>query len=608
MTGLFQGETQLQDQPPGHGERSGRLLHWSLVAVGLVPMVLLAQWVWRYGVNVPHWDQWPMVFLFEAAAEGRLTRDDLFQQHNESRKVFPRLLFLALAQLTGWNVRYEMGVIVVLAAITSLNIYILARRTVGAAPLLRQWPWAPAALWLLANLLIFSPVQHENWLWGIQVVVFVPIALLTCGLVVTTSMSRFGVKVLLCALLAFVATFSYANGLLVWVLLGVALVGLHQDQMRRRWWIIGAYAAAFAASVWLYFHDYSRPPWHPSFRDGLSQPIDLARYFLAFLGSPLRLGFEDGNRQLSLARLAGAALVAMIVICGSYIVLRRRRDSLLRAATPWALIAAYVLISALVTAGGRVGFGKMQALESRYTSFAVYLPVALIFIGAMVLAHVADRSRSALARLSVGLLGGVLILALIVSHVLTSIPAVRDMEEEKRARLENKALLHWINIAQERGVLGHRIYPLLDELVHRANSADRLKMLDPPLARRPVPVDATEPGVLYGRFDRLDWMEDGLIAGGWAMLPHRRSPADAVLLTWQVEEGPPHVFAVVTERHQRPDVARYFYDPQFIDRGWRRLVDPQVLPETAIISAWAFDAETAMAYRLELDRPFPPQP
>jgi hypothetical protein len=178
----------------------------AILPVGL-PLLLIA---W-YSVDVPFWDQWWTARLFVRLAEGSLSVADLFEPHAEYRQFFPHLLFLGLGVATRWRVRYEMLVSVLLACLVSLNIYRISRTTIGRGE---------TRLWLLAaaNLLIFSPVQYENWLFGIQVVYFAPIACLTACLSVAYSRASPATKFVVAAVLSVIATFSAANGVLCWVL------------------------------------------------------------------------------------------------------------------------------------------------------------------------------------------------------------------------------------------------------------------------------------------------------------------------------------------------------------------------------------------------------
>ena len=70
----------------------------------------------RFSVDVPFWDQWELVPRLQHLYAGTITLDDLWQQHNEHRKVFPILWMLVLAGLSDWNVHLEIATNVALGA------------------------------------------------------------------------------------------------------------------------------------------------------------------------------------------------------------------------------------------------------------------------------------------------------------------------------------------------------------------------------------------------------------------------------------------------------------------------------------------------------------
>ena len=75
----------------------------------VIPMAHVAGIIGVYGVDVPYWDQWRLVPLLAALDDGTMRVSDLWAIHNEHRVLFPRLVMLGLAQLSGWNTRWEMA-------------------------------------------------------------------------------------------------------------------------------------------------------------------------------------------------------------------------------------------------------------------------------------------------------------------------------------------------------------------------------------------------------------------------------------------------------------------------------------------------------------------
>src|SRR6476659_260082 len=97
------------------------------------PAVLLAVLLPQYWVDVPHYDEWDSVMLFEHLSQGSLTVGLLFKQVNEYRQFFPNVIFVALGKLTHWDLRYEMILIFIAVAFISLNVRRLAALTAEAA-------------------------------------------------------------------------------------------------------------------------------------------------------------------------------------------------------------------------------------------------------------------------------------------------------------------------------------------------------------------------------------------------------------------------------------------------------------------------------------------
>ena len=100
-----------------------------------------------------------------------------------------------------------------------------------------------------------------------------------------------------------------------------------------------------------------------------------------------------------------------------------------------------------------------------------------------------------------------------------------------------------------------------------------------------------------------------VMLSGWAVLPDRGEPAHAVLLCHEVAGDEPRIFAVVATKFARPDVAERAGRANYLRSGWqyrRNLTQPPRRDVT--LSAWAFDALTGTAYRLEGSAEFEPSP
>ncbi len=550
----------------------------------------------RYGVDVPYWDQWDIAPFFERLARGSLSASDLFAQFNEYRQFFPNLLFVALGRLTGWNVRVEMLASLLLACLVAFNV-----RRLGA--LTSDGRDGRGLLFLPASLLIFSAVQYENWLFGVQVVYFVPVACVTAGLLAAYS-ERLGMRasLLACACLSVVATFSSANGVVCWLVLPVALLAARPGaRAAARWWL-PLWGACLVLCLAVYAHGYSSPATHPATMEVLARPFDALVYLLALAGGPLALG----PRPLGLAVAVGACALGFYALACVYLLRFRRDAALVRRAGAWAALGAYSIVTALMVTAGRLGFGVAQSLSSRYTTYTLYLLVALVYLLPCVAGHAARGGRRAGREGLLRRLGAAAVVGLVLVHVVAFVLVVRHgAEPTRRARLRAKACLLFIEAAPEERCLIEGLYPNATALRERAVSLDRLGYLRPPLVRggrmRELAAAGGRCSDDYGSFNVATGGE-GFGAAGMARLPRRGGePADAVVLAYGLGGDDQTAFALVTVGggHGANAAAHG-------GGGWAEAFPSARLPAGAQgrLTVWAFDAEAGKAYRLcgELER------
>lgn len=507
----------------------------------------------RYGVDTIIGDQIP-IGAFLVRNHGRLFPDlgDLWAQHNESRKVFPRLLFFYLAKLSGWNVKWEMAAIFVMACAIAANVWILARRTIDD----RVAATAAAAA---AGVLIFSPVQWWNWLYGIQVVVFAPVLMLTTTLVVLGGRLTPGAKLLLASMAAIVATFSYANGLLVWIVLAPIAAATLGRRLTAVW--IAVAGVAIAA----YYAGYQRPPGHPPLSSPLDHPQQFALFVAANLGEPLAWA-----RRIPVAAAIG--LIAAVAFAALSIRQARHRRS-----WPWITIGMYAICSAGATAAGRASVGVRQALELRYTTFTIYLYVALIPLA--FLAWSAPRLRALLVAL------------LMAVHLAAAAATWPAMRANYRDALVAKAAVDLALVSVDHSALRQIVWPRESEAVETIDGLARIGYVD---ALRSPSIAAIESksSVPLGAWNGVVRLADGGVgAWGWASLPDGR-PADAVLIARndQLVGVVPHTSL------PRPDIGAA--SPELSESGWQMDIPRQVIAGGGAFSAWSYDTRTRHAYRL----------
>ena len=337
-----------------------------LTLVGIAPAVLMWHWVSTNWLPIPYWDEWATPgSQFESWCRGTLRLQEMFSQHNESRNFFPRLLYFTLLHFGGWDVRKEMRVVFFLVCGLCLLLLHLLRRTPGATPV------ATLIGWVAMTFVCFAPVQIENFLYGIELETLFPGTALLAAASINLSRISFRAKTLLNLLLAFVANYTFANGMLLWILAWPLPSPNESASQRHRHFWSALYAVAGVISIGVYFIGYHRPSYHPPLASISTRLLELLHYFVLWEGN-----YFSSNliRPFALGVIAFGFLLAGVSFAGRAIY--QGRDW--RTFYPWLLLAVYACVSGAVAAVGRLGFGLEQALSDRYAAFTLFFYLAII--------------------------------------------------------------------------------------------------------------------------------------------------------------------------------------------------------------------------------------
>jgi hypothetical protein len=597
-----------------------------LYILPLLPIALLAILIVRFSVNVPFGDEWRAVAeVYVRVHESNISFDYLISQHNESRKLFPRLLWIALSAVHTGDHRFHLVFAFFLACVISWMIYRLARGTLenGSTSLL--------VLIALANVLIFSPNQYDNWLWGIQFVVFAPMACLLAGILVCRSACAVSSKFLWCALLSTVSTFTYANGMMCWILLLLPLYGETSSASGRRDIWLTTYLSAMFVNLFVYFWDYEKPVRHPSMAEAMAHPLAVLEYFLVFLGNAL--GCDINGHGLLVALVVGLTLLVWLAILGAYLVRNMRQEGLLRRAFPWLLIVAYVIFSAAITAVGRVGRGMEGALASRYVTFAVYLPVSLIFLTQIVTADAIARANRWKS-----LITGTQVVAATILVVLAGLgfsESLGLMGQYRQKMLGYRAAIAMMDVLPNETYLFNATQGYPDTVISRAPFLIEEGYVNIPMLKtRDLSGEAArgpKSEKAEGKIESVEKDRNGLwFLKGWAWLPSENEPPSAIIFSYSSPAGKPIAFDYTIgpylnrgvpeshgkagqraeNRHDRADPrtrenvasrAEYVLSTDWLAAltknrvacAWKYYVNTQYLPKGPLeISAWAFDSVT----------------
>ncbi len=253
-----------------------------LLTLYIFPVLLLLWFLANFSVNVPYWDQWRLTPIFEQVANGNATFFDFFTVHGHHRILIPKLIITALAFTSKWNTQYEIICSVVFVIITFFAICKIAELKLEN----RNKNILHIAN-ILSSLLLFSLVQHQNWLWGFTLFWFLTNLCLIMAVFFLHSYHNLSPKtrIFLAAISCFIGSFTLIQGLFSWLVLIPSILSIEgkakQKISRLSLWIL-----LFIVSCIIYAINYN-PIREPKPFLFTEQPFLIVNYFLAVLGLPL---------------------------------------------------------------------------------------------------------------------------------------------------------------------------------------------------------------------------------------------------------------------------------------------------------------------------------
>jgi hypothetical protein len=425
-------------------------LLYFLSALPLLSSVVL---IYQNGVNVPMFDEWDDSCVMLAKYKtGTLRPADLLRPQMEHRPLIPRLIELSTNVLISNNRRVHMMISPIIVAFTSLLILRLARQTI---------PERAALLWLIANVLLFSTVQHENWLWGEQYEFFITVFFVVAAITVTYSTLRFWPNVLSGMALWFAAVNCFAAGFAAApAIAGVQL--LHLKATRRNKLLVAAlWAVAFVVVLKLYRVEPEGI--HHGFAMSLREdPSRFIEYVVRYYSTP----FQLFNAPTAIVSRVGVTVLAFGLIVLVRGVLSRQQ---FQRVLPWVGLAVFSLATALATANARLNMGTFQAMQSRYTTYSLLFVLGVMFTFAITISRGPWVLRWALNSLAGFLLG---------IHLITATYGVVQMKGTRETLMKSAEALRRINADPTNNFLLH-LYPDLDRLRVMANEYARLGVIEP---------------------------------------------------------------------------------------------------------------------------------
>ena len=573
---------------------------WLVPAIGAIVLTL------RYAVDIPYIDQWDgeLPFLRKVAA-GEAGVADLVAQQLEHRIVFSRLVTLAVSMLAGWRTHVSLAMTWLIACAISCCLIWLRQHNTNVSS--RE----SACFSLLTGVVLFSPQQYDAWFNPSMMQWFSIELLLSLALVLFTSSCSRWVCFPLCIAIAWLATFSSSNGMLLWLVLFPVMAVHARGPQRRGMFLSWAMAAVIAIAG--YFWGFRKPPESPSLLAGLSDPLAVAGFFLANVGAPLAFG--TFIPPLVQARIVGVTIVLIVTFCCLVHAIRWRNTAFVRDAMPWYSIIAYAMATQLAISLGRAGSGAEVALAARYMPTANLSICAIAALVPIVLDESVRRGRAEASRFAwltdrrAKVIKASLFAALLAAQVIGAIATLPTYANEHIRLTAAKTAVLFSRCFKDQELLSNVwSYKTLVDIDEKLDFMDSHGYMRPKTFKSCKIVDLPKAGQgrssgtnFRGAIEQAGRVNEQAVGFmGWAIDPERGRPADAVLLSWEDDGFDATVFAIVPVGVPRPDMTAKLSSNRFLRAGWGRLFPKDAMPKRPCrIRAWAFNTDDGTIAELD---------
>ena len=535
-----------------------------LLLIYLVPVLVVILFVASFSVNVPFWDQWDLVKVFEKIFTGTASIGDFFAQHNEHRIAFPKMIMATLAFITKWDIRYELYFSILLAVITFHAIY-----KIYLLEIENERTISNNLTNILTCILIFSLVQYENWLWGFQIAWFLINACFAIAVLIIALSTNYPKRLYLAAIPCFIASFSSAHGLLSWLALIPSVASVNGSSRQRRIRIV-IWILLFAATCGIYLIGYQKPSHNVNLLFFLEEPLVAGNYFFTLLGTPLV------DKSIISPVIGMIIFLIFLFLTAHFVKKNKQKFQVNSKMAPWISIGLFALLFALMTTVGRASLGVEQAMSSRYTTSSVLLVISIAHLWRIIY-----FTNSFIAGIITGL---------ILINSVDVIPQAGLLQLQRQASTTCLELVNFIDKSSDSCLGG--LYPSTSIVRERAPILEKLGF-------RKFPKDIafiTKPAKVHGYIDSPPTGEtpftlsksESLNAAGWAILPDSSELPKTVLLSYGSNRS---FFANALVNLDSFDVAKALNSSRFNKVRWSVNISPKSLPlGDTVIKAWVYDS------------------
>lgn len=332
-----------------------------ILAVSVIPAVVGLLYIYKYGVNVPYWDQWDSeVPLLKHFFEGSLHFSELFSQHNESRPFFPRILMLVIALATKLNIISEMFFAYALYCLSCLVLFLMFKKD-------HQINEASLLMFIPITLSFFNLYQMSNMLFGIRISQSMTILFFFLSVYLIDSSKRLDRRFIFSIITSIVSSFSFIAGMTVWPVCFVQIL-INKNDSKKKKLIIWTISSMMVFMI--YMRGYSKPVQHPQLDYFLSHILEAFLFFFTSIGSSV-------VRDLILSPILGIMIIFIFLI--TFIMIKYNND--LTKNSKWIALVIFSMVISLEMAVARSGFEDINlAISQRYFLFTFLNVIGLYFM------------------------------------------------------------------------------------------------------------------------------------------------------------------------------------------------------------------------------------
>lgn len=494
-----------------------------LIALALAPVFYVLLRTSEARRDLVYWDELDTVIAALVKLKEGTTPTaflhDLFALNNEHRMATSRLMYATSYWLTG-TVNFAVFDWIGIAWIVGTCGLLVATAGAGMRRL---------HLGILLAFLLFQLEHYENFLWGGASIDHFQVVLLGAGTIIALARgTRAGV--LAGSLLAVLATYTLAHGIMLWPV-GAAMLWRAR---RQRWlWLWGG-IGAFAMGCFVAGFEVNQAESFVSVSPAGAYKV--LQYWLAILGAVPALGVE------ALEPVLGGILLLLLGVALARGAARRERITL--------PLVCFTLAAAALIAAGRAEESGGEVYSRYYVLSGVAWALTLFML---LQRHSHPRRPLRLLVAAVPVLIG---FNLFANH---SFSDETDSWLEARDRAVTRFKQHGVD-----GRGSFTLHPIPERATELLRKSEELNVyrLGEINRRRPFPPGATVSNRLVYFVDEMTVNSRAAFVRGWAAIPGRRSQRGEIHLILRSAHET-HLFTTVSIT--RPDVATATRQP-----GWER--------------------------------------